>query len=840
MRCTRFLPAFLLALLGCKGRYVLGDVDSSRGGSHANGSSQGGATGGGVSPQGAAGGDSNSNSSSNDSPSASGKGGAGPRFACDAVASQQFDPAHMQAYSVSADVESAVSMTLAQMDSAAKAAQMAGVPVGFMDYQDIQRSPDVDVAGLGTIRGYNYRDGGHGVDLDPGQKNNRTDDGNNFATAFPATSVRAASWDLDLEKRIGEAIGDETAASLNNVLLAPSVDVVRHPYWGRTQEAYGEDTYHTGRMATAFTVGLQEYVLGCAKHWAANNIEKLRSNQNAIMTEQTLREIYGRPVEMVVQDGGIGCVMAAYNMVNGVKSTQNRHLLRDVLKAPTEQGGFGFQGFVLSDWWAMPGDQSVPDAAQALSDAQEAALAGLDVEMPWSLHYSSTTLAQVDPALVNEAARRILTQKYRFKTALTSDGWSLKPPTSTLSGGSISSNQAHEDLAEEAELKSAVLLVNGTTQAKVLPLSAAAASIAVLGPDQSFELSSTTPPKSCGTPADRICTFHFATDAALGDRGTSRINADPARSIGPFDGIMDAAGVRTVISGNSPDAAASADAVVVVVGYTPGDEGEEFSILAGGDRSTLNLPTGQNEFVNSVLDLGKPTVIIVESGSIVNLPWLSHPNQAQATIWAGYPGMRGARALGKLIYGAANFSGKMPMAWPTQAEQDRSVFKNSETSTNMGYFFGYREYDRRAAAGDEVDLVFPFGHGLSYASFDYSNVVVPCATATKDAIIDVSVDITNTSSVDGDEVAMLFVRSPTPGSVNGERPVKELKSFARVAVAAGRTVTAHLPLRIRDLRHWEGDATGHWLVDSGEYQVFVGKNADEAQSHPLTLQVDGD
>jgi beta-glucosidase len=182
----------------------------------------------------------------------------------------------------------------------------------------------------------------------------------------------------------------------------------------------------------------------------------------------------------------------------------------------------------------------------------------------------------------------------------------------------------------------------------------------------------------------------------------------------------------------------------------------------------------------------------------------------------------------------------MPLAWPTQAEIDTLVFKGSESSTTMGYFFGYREYDRRKAAGDTVDLVFPFGHGLSYSTFEYSQLAVPCATANKGAIVDVTVDIENTSATDGDEVAMLFVQPPAkPSGISGERPIKELKSFARVTVRAGRSVTAHLPLRIRDLRRWEGDASGRWVIDSGEYTILVGKNADAAEQRG-TLTVAGD
>ena len=847
MRKRLFLPLCLLTTLGCEGRYVLGNVLGHAGSGNSDESSAGnGSTAGGSGP-GAGGSDAASVGGNEQSTptGTAGSGTSGEQFACGAVASQQFDLSHMQAYSVSGEVTAAVNATLGAMTSAQKASQMQGLPVGGMDYFDIERSPDVTVSGVGTIRGYNYRDGDHGVTLEAGQPNNRQTDGKDYSTAFPSTSIRAASWDLDLEKRVGEAIGDETVASRNNVLIAPTMNVVRHPYWGRTQETYGEDTYHIGRMATAFTVGLQEYVAACAKHFAANNIEKNRSMQDAIMNEQTLREIYGRHFEMVVQDGAVACVLASYNKINGLKSTQNKHLLRDVLKAPISSGGFGFQGFVLSDWWALPGDQTLPDVTNETAVGNEALQAGLDVEMPWTLYYSARTLQNADQSLVAEAARRVLTQKYRFKSARTTDPWGLKPSTSTLTGSSITSNQNHEALAEEVELKSAVLLANGAPGAPVLPFTSVT-KVAVVGPDQDFSLISSSVPQSClpSSPQRGPCTFHFATDVALGDRGSNRVNADPARSIGPFAGIAAAAGsARQVISGNSAAAAADSDAVVVVVGYTPGDEGEEYPIPAGGDRSSLDLPPGQSAFVSSVLDLNKPTVIIVESGSIVNLPWLTHANKNQATVWAGYGGLRGGAALGKLIFGAANFSGKMPLAWPTQAELDEAHFKDSEPDTQMGYFFGYREYDRRKATGQTVGLVFPFGHGLSYSHFEYSSLAVPCQTATKDAVFIVSVDIENTSSSDGDEIAMLFVKPPPKAAgVSGDRPVKELKSFARVSVPAGQKVTAQLPLRIRDLRRWEGDESGHWRIDSGSYTILVGKNADDADASPAhsALLVQGD
>jgi len=780
---------------------------------------------------------------------------AGPQYDCTAPASQQFDPGSMKAYCVPDDVAAEVKQVLQSMSPAEKAQQMMGIDGTARDYRDIERSPDVTMSGGTTIRGYRYRDAGHGVNLDAGQ-DNRDDTKENYSTVFPTASLRAASWDLDLEKRVGRAIGDETAASKNNMLLAPCMNIIRHPYWGRTQETYSEDTYHTGRMATAFTVGLQEFVVGCAKHFAANNIEKGRALQNALMDEQTLREMYGRHFEMVIRDGAMGCIMASYNSVNGTKATQNEHLLRRVLKAPLEEGGMGFDGLVLTDWWAMPGDQNVPDAGLAQSITTEAVKAGTDIEVPWTLHYRVETLANADQSLVNDAARRVLTQKFLFNTAKGDDPWGLKTPTSVLKDdGSLEPNLAHEELAKETAVRSAVLLNNGLGGTPVLPFTQA--SIAVVGPLQEFSLISSSVPKSCGfdednvgqgmtNPNPRKCTFNYATDPALGDRGSSRVNGDPLRSYGPFKGIQTvAADAATVTKGNAATDVGDAEAIVVVVGYTPADEGEEYAIAGGGDRASLDLPEGQNAFVESVLALMKPTVIVIESGSIVNLPWLGHANQNQATVWAGYPGQMGGLALGELILGKANFSGKMPMAWVADDLQ-LQAFKDDESVTNMGYFFGYREFDRRKYVDNgQVNLLYPFGHGMSYSTFTYKNLTMPCTGAvSKDAIFKVTVDIENASTVDGDEVAMLFIKPPPkPDGRTGARPWKELKSFARVPVAAGATVTAELPVRVQDLRRWEGGADGNWVIDSGEYTVVVAKDAEAAEAADAlkgTFTVTGD
>jgi len=735
--------------------------------------------------------------------------------------------------------EPRVDAWLAAMSVGDQIVQMEGVPVdpAQPDYYDIMRSQDVTLGDGTVLRGYWYRNGARGVNLVAGQyKGDRPSDGKDYSTAYPAPSVRGASWDLDLEWRIGNAVGDETATSYNNLVIIPNLEVVRHPYWGRTQDSYGEDGYHIGRMGTAFVAGVQQNVGACAPHFVGGGVEKFRSLVNAEVDEQSLREIYARPFEAVVRDGGVACVLAAYNKVNSIKSTVNGHLLRDVLKAPVALGGFGFRGFVLSDWWAAPGDQSTPESETGAQNATRLANAGLDVEVPWTLNYQflagEVQSGNVAPSVVAEAAGRVLEQKERFRTTLSTDGWGLTGSSTALNGSSIAANASHLVLAEESASKSAVLLTNGTGGPSVLPIRGGTKSVAVIGAETTFSLISTTYPVSGQT-------FHFASDVALGDRGSNSVNADPADSVGPFAGIKAASaahGTIEVTQGTTAADGADAELVVVVVGYTPGDEGEEFQIAAGGDRTTLSLPSDQVALVKEVLDLGTPTVIVIESGSMVSLPWLSHANRSQATIWAGYGGMRGGTALGKLLFGDLNFSGKLPFAW-VGADNVLPDFKSDEKSATLGYFIGYRYYDRRIAAGEILDVPFPFGHGLSYTTFAYGNFAVPCSEVSENAVLDVTADITNTGAAAGDEVAFLFVKGPPVQGAT--RSVKELKSFARVALAAGTTATVHLPVRIQDLKHWS-TATNAWVVDPGEYTVLVGPSgADDDLAVAGTFTVPG-
>jgi beta-glucosidase len=701
-------------------------------------------------------------------------------------------------------------------------------------YRDLLRSQDVTLADGTRLRGLKYRNGARGLTLEDGQYD-RPSEGGDFSTAFPAPSVRAASWDVELEMRVGEAVGDETMASRNSVLFGPSLDLVRHPYWGRTQDAYGEDVYHVGRMGTAFAAGVEQHVIACASHFVGGNVEFSRATLNVQLDEQTLREIYARPFDKAVNDGGVGCIMAGYNLVNGVKATQNRHLLTDVLRAPKANGGMGFRGFVVSDLWAMPGEQLLAEPADAQARATEALKAGLDVELPWALNYSQLTALVQSGILTNAeldtAAGRLLEQKFRFNAAYVDGPFGLGTPKTHLVSGSIAGNEAHLALAEEAAMKSAVLLSNGGSPS-VLPIRDVQ-SIAVVGMEVSVQISDqTTFPKT----GERL---KLASQVNLGDRGSYRVDADPAKSIGPYEGIKEAAarlGITNVTTGESVEAAIAADFVVVVVGLNAGDEGEEYSTRNNNDRASLSLGASQEQFVDAVLSLGKPTVIVVESGSVVNLPWLAHANKRQATVWAGYGGQRVGAALGKLLFGEANFSGHLPFAWPR--EEALPPFTVGEgSSVRMDYLFGYREYDRRIAQGEAANLEFPFGWGMSYTQFKYGAPVAPCPTANERGFISVTVPVTNEGPVDGEATVMLFVSGPpTAARIQGQRPVRELKGFTKLSVPKAQTAQATVTLAIADLAHWEGGYDGSWVIDEGEYTLLLGPNDHELTAR-TTLSV---
>jgi beta-glucosidase len=724
-------------------------------------------------------------------------------------------------------------------DRGARANQMRGTPpllsAGSPQYVDLYRTLDDPATG---IKGLAFRDGPRGVNLRAGiytgpfggqpEAISAPSQIGGYSTAFPTTVSHAAAWDIDLENQLGQDLGDEMLASGNTVALSPCVNILRHPAWGRAQETYGEDTFATGRMASAYVDGVQHYIPACVKHFMANNIEDGRSFQNAVMDDQTLHEIYGRHFEMIVQEAAVACVMASLNSVNGTKDTQNKFLLTDVLR-----NTFGFKGFVVSDWWAMPGAQNYDQMASTLAaQAEQAIGAGLDVEMPWELNFANIE-ADTNITLdeLTTAATDIIQQKLRFNIASmnATTQLGLQAPTSKLTVNyGITNNDAHLSDAERLAEEAMVLLKNDKN---TLPINRSSVhTIAVIGGAVPWQTPYT----------QQQGTFNFATDVRIGDNGSSTVVPDPAKSVGPAAGIQLAAGTGiNVVSGTDPSLANNADFIVLVAGLTPEDEGEEFT--GAGDRTDsngnpnfdLDAKTGtgaQNMLIQTVAATAAaantPMVVVLEGGSAINMPWIS---SVPAVVMAWYPGQVGGVALGKLLFGDVNFSGKLPITWPV-SEADEPAFNMGGTQggeTMMDYYLGYRYFDFY-----KKTPLFAYGSGKSYTTFQYDSLGVPCSTVTKHGVVDVTVAVTNTGPVPGNEVSFLFVSYPM---TQARRSVKELKGFHRTPapLMPGQTDLFTIRLRIQDLKYWDTTAsdgnggTGAWNVESGPVQIMVGPSSDK-------------
>jgi beta-glucosidase len=720
----------------------------------------------------------------------------------------------------------AAATTMAQtMTDVDKQQQMSGLRIVTPPNYNVFRQED----NANGIKAFMFRDGPRGVNL-----NSNGDGQNDFSTAFPVAIARGAAFDDDLEFHIGQAVGDETLSSGNTIILAPTVNILRHPAWGRAQETYGEDPFLLGRLGSAFVTGVQQYVAACAKHYAGNNIENGRETANATMDEQTLREIYARHFEMIVKEGGVASIMASYNAVNGTHSTQSVHLLKDILRTD-----FGFQGLVLSDWWAMPnGNNAGLQVTVGQPTAIDAVNAGLDLEMPWRLNYqflvTAVSSSGLTSAQLSAATARILEQKMRFHVDKLNAPLGLKTPSTTYNPatGSIEGNElvdprigvSHIDLAQKAAEESMVLLKNDNS---TLPIKRSAVhNIAVIGSRSTYTVQSTQDQTNCRT----NCGLDFPTFVNTGDLGSSRVFADPAKSVAPFPGIMTAAGTGiTVTHGNTAADAANADFVVVIAGLTPQDEGEEYT--GAGDRAIRpsNAPNFsldakvsagvQDGLIRAVAALGKPMVVVLEGGSVINMPWLA---DVPAVVMAWYPGQVGGKALGRLLFGDVNFSGKLPLSWPA-SESDEPLFANASGTTQMDYYLGYRWFDNQGKTP-----LRSFGYGLSYTTFTYSNLQVPCSDVPADGVVNVTVDVSNNSAVAGDEVVFLFTSYP---GTTARRPAKELKGYHRVSLAPkgmpGDAKQVTIPLRVKDLKYWDMP-TSKWIVEKAPVKVIVAPSAAAA------------
>ena len=655
-----------------------------------------------------------------------------------------------------ADMEDRIKDLLSRMTLCEKFEQMAGNAslLDILNYSTkTYNTPDNELLGIPGLR---FTDGPRGVML-------------NRSTCFPVSMARGATWDPDLEERVGLAMGLEARAQGANLYGSPCMNVLRHPGWGRAQETYGADPYHIGRMGAALVKGLQKNVMACAKHFAANSIENNRFVVDVRMDERTLREVYLPHFKMSV-DAGVASVMSAYNKLNGAYCSENRTLLKQILKQE-----WGFDGFVLSDF--LLGVHS-PEAVNA----------GLEIEMPVAFFFSQPALflatlrGSVPISSIDEAVTRILRQKFRFGLL---DGWEPADPT-------VIASPEHRALALETSRKAIVLLKNENGS---LPLDAdTVGRIAVIG--------------------------ELAAEENLGDTGSSKVT--PPYVVTPLEGIMSRARGSMIVDfygGSDLETvraiASRADAVVVVTGLTYKDEGEFIPFFgeSGGDRESLGLGREREGLILAAADANNRCIVVLEGGSAITMgSWADH---AEAILMAWYPGMEGGNAIAEILFGDVNPSGKLPLTFPRSDDQLYPLGYEAR-SVVYDFYHDYRYFDRKG-----LEPLFPFGHGLSYTTYEYSNLRLNQSSATENQMIVINVDVTNTGSLAGEEIVQLYIGYPQS---RVERPVKELKGFARVALNPGQTKTATIQLDPQSLAYYN-TADQKWEIEKMLYEVHVGASS---------------
>ncbi|GAS87921.1 glycoside hydrolase family 3 protein [Mycolicibacterium brisbanense] len=613
-------------------------------------------------------------------------------------------------------------------------------------------------------------DGPHGVRRQSGSATDHLGVGaSEPATCFPPAVGLAQTWDPALVERVGAALGDESRSLGVQVLLGPGVNIKRDPRCGRNFEYYSEDPLLAGALGAAWVRGVQSRGVGASvKHFALNNAEYDRMRASSDVDDRTLREIYLRAFEQVVREAQPWTVMCSYNRINGIYATENAWLLTGVLRDE-----WGFDGVVVSDWGAV-------------RDRVAAVAAGLDLEMPTTGGVTDADVVAavqagaLDEAVVTQAAQRVAQLVQRTTEKPSSDG--------------SFDAEAHHRLAREAAAAAVVLLKN---DGDVLPL--APSRLAVIGP--------------------------FAQTPRYQGGGSSHVNA--TRLDIPLDEIRRLAGPHEVTfaaGGPGPDAvaaavaaAAAADTAVLFLGLTAEEESEGF------DRAHIDLPDEQLRLLREVVAVQPRTVVVLAHGGVVRLDAVAE--LAPAILDGALLGQAGGGAVADVLFGVVNPSGRLAETVPLRLQDTPSYlnFPSERGHTLYGerIFVGYRWYDARG-----LDVAFPFGHGLSYTHFEYSQLQVD------DGLAKVRVSVTNTGERAGREVVQAYAALPAS---EVSRPPRWLIGFAGVTLAPGECQVVEIRVRRTDLAYWNDG----WLVEGGDYRVSVGASSRNLRVE-ATVHVEGD
>lgn len=597
------------------------------------------------------------------------------------------------------------------------------------------------------------------------------------AVCFPAASATAASFDPEMIEKMGEALGDACQHEKLSVLLGPAVNIKRSPLCGRNFEYFSEDPYLTGVMATALIKGIQSRNVGTSiKHFALNNQEHRRMSSSSDCDERTIREIYFPAFEMAVKEAQPWTVMCSYNRINGVYASENPWLLTDVLRKE-----WGFEGYVMSDWGAV-------------SKRPAGVAAGLDLEMPSSGGVNDRKIVEavragtLDEKLVDLACERILNIVYRYVE-------NAKPDTPW-------DKEAQHLQAADVAAECMVLLKN---EGGILPLSKED-EIAFIG-------EFAEKPRFQGGGSSHINCFKTtgAVEAAKGLKVTYARGYDVAADDAPEAMIAEAVA-----------AAKKAKAAVVFAGLPDSYESE------GYDRTHMRMPASQNKLIEAVAEANPNTIVVLHNGSPVEMPWIG---KVKGVLEAYLGGQAVGLAEVKVLFGDVNPSGHLPESFPLKLEDNPSfLFYGGEprgTEYREGIFVGYRYYDKK-----KMDVLFPFGYGLSYTTFEYSGLKLSADAIRDTDTVTATVTVKNTGSRAGKAVVQLYV-GDTEGYQNAIRPVRELKGFKKVNLQPGESREVSFTLNKRSFAYWNTQIHD-WYVETGDFSIEVG---DSVANLPLKATV---
>ena len=620
-------------------------------------------------------------------------------------------------------------------------------------------------------------DGPHGIRKQAGEGDQLGLNPSLPATCYPTAAAVANSWDVELGEEIGAHLGAEAASQGVCVVLGPGLNIKRSPFCGRNFEYFSEDPYLAGKLAASYIRGIQKNgVAACPKHFAANSQELRRMASDSVMDERTLREIYLTGFEIAVKEGHSKSIMSSYNRINGVYANENRHLLQEILRDE-----WGFDGFVVSDWGGS-------------NDHVEGVRAGSHLEMPTTGGDSDLDL--IDAVKSGRISQELLDRRVdELLDVILSTAGAVKP----LEGKPFDVEK-HHAMAARASEQSIVLLKN---EGNLLPLKQGT-KVAVIG--------------------------EFAQKARHQGAGSSVVN--PTRLDNAMDVIqgfgLDVAGFEAgyprsgkgdpAMQARAVELAKKADTVLLYIGL------DEISESEGLDRSHMRLPQSQIDLIEAVSKANPNVVAVMSAGSAVEMPWLP---KIKALVHGYLCGQAGASSVLKVIMGQVNPSGKLAESYPVKYEDVSSApyfpAKERTAEYREGLFVGYRYFETA-----KTPVLFPFGFGLSYTTFEYSGLTV----TEKEA----SFTLKNTGGLDGAEVAQLYVSKP-----DGEvfRPAKELKGFAKVFLKAGESKKVTIPLDDKAFRYFNVD-TNKFEVEGGAWTVLIGAScADIKLSGTVEVQGTG-